>query len=143
MPNVVDITAYPDEFDTTSELIIGNGTGPAASTNYPLLYAAERDIIIDRISVSVAVVCGASTTVELKRTTSGTAASPALPSATSTAIASSISANTVATTNATLTTPNLDTNVIRVGNYLCFTTGAAWANTGAVLITIRYRTRYA
>lgn len=143
MPNTVEVAYYPDEFDTTSEFIIGgNGSTIVANTNYPLLFA-ERDIIIDRITVSTAVVCGTNTTCDLKRTTSGTAASPASPSAASTAIASTITVNTVGTVNATLTTPASDTNVIRAGNFLCFTTGATWAATGAVLVSMRYRTRYA
>lgn len=137
MPNVLAPQYYQDDFQIISELLISPVTGTA------LLYA-DRDLVIDSITYGVSVVGGAGASLQLVKTTSGTAASPASALAATVAAGTTLHSAQVITTGGTfspaLTTPASDTNLIRAGNWLGVIV-AGTIGSAAVIVQMRIRSR--
>jgi len=139
MPNPLQTQSYVDDFQMITELVIAPVTGTA------LIYA-ERDIVIDAIYMGVSVVGTASATLQIVKTTTGTLTTPASASAAvvaaGTALHTAQSITTLGTFTPTLTTPNLDTNLIKAGNWVGVVV-AGTVTSAAVLVQFRVRSRVA
>lgn len=139
MPNPLAVQEYTDDFQIISELLVAPANGTA------MLYA-ERDIVIDAIYMGVSVVGGAGATLQIVKTTAGTLAVPA------SAVAATVAAGTALHTAQviavggtfvpTLTTPNLDTNLIKAGNWVGVVVSGT-VTSAAVLVQFRIRSRVA
>lgn len=139
MPNPLAVEQYNDDFQIISELLISPVTGTA------MVYA-ERDTVIDAIYMGVSVVGGSGATLRIVKTTSGTLASPASASAAVVAAGTGLHTAQVITALGTfiptLTTPDLDTNLIKAGNWVGVVV-AGTISTAAVLVQFRLRNRVA
>ena len=138
MATVLLASSYKDDFEVQSFLITATPV-----TGMLLLYA-DRTMIIDSITFGVNVVGSSSSTLQVMKTTAGTAATPsvATPAVVTggTALHTAVSSDATGTTNVALLTPASDTNVLKVGNWLGLVVGGTATNVrGAV--QIRYRSR--
>jgi len=140
MPNPLVTQHYPDDFQILSFTI-------RAFTSGDLLFYADRDMVIDSITFGLQTAGGASSTLQLAKTTTGTATTPATGAAANvtggTALhdAVAISSGT-ATTVVSLTTPASDTNRVLAGNYVGVIV-AGTIGTPDGIIQIRFRSRQA
>jgi hypothetical protein len=140
MPNALVTQHYPDDFQNAEELFVG-----AITSGTALIYA-DRDLVIDSIVIGVSVVGGSGATVKLAKTTTGTSASPASAAPASftggTDLHTAQSITATGTFIPSLTTPNLDTNLVKAGNWVGIVTGGTYG-TPTVAVQIRYRSRVA
>jgi hypothetical protein len=138
MPNVLQTQYYTDDFQVLTYVIRG-----AFSSGTAFLYA-DRDIVIDSITIGVSVGGGAGSRIGFNKTTTGTLASPASALAADIQSGTSLyspvqSITTAGTFRPALATPANDTNLVKAGNWLGFS-GNGDANT-VVAIQIRFRSR--
>jgi hypothetical protein len=138
MPNVLLTQYYHDDFQIFGETFVG------AITSGTAFFYADRDIVIDSITFGVSVVGGASATLQVVKTTTGTLASPASALAATIAAGTGLhtaqSITTGGTYVQTLTTPSSDTNLIKAGNWIGLAVGGT-IGTPAVNVQIRFRSR--
>jgi hypothetical protein len=139
MPNPLQIQSYVDDFQIIAETLLAPVTGTA------LIYA-ERDIVIDAIYMGVSVVGTSSATLQVVKTTTGTLTTPASASAAviaaGTALHTAQAITALGTFVPTLTTPSLDTNLVKAGNWVgVVVTGTV--SSAAVAVQLRVRSRVA
>ena len=139
MPNPLAVEQYHDDFQIIAETLLAPVTGTA------LVYA-ERDIVIDAIYMGVSIVGTASATLQIVKTTTGTLVTPASASAAvvaaGTALHTAQAITVLGTFIPTLTTPSLDTNLIKAGNWIgVVVTGTV--SSAAVAVQFRIRSRVA
>jgi len=141
MPNPLVVQYYPDDFEIYFVSL------QATPVTGMLLFYADRDIVVDSITFGVNVVGAASSTVQVVKTTTGTASSPISAVATSitsgaTALHTAFDTSAAGTLSATLTTPTSDTNLVKAGNWLGLIVVGTVTNLRGV-IQIRFRSRVA
>ncbi len=135
MPNPLQIQGYHDDFQIIAETLLAPITGTA------LIYA-ERDMVIDAIYMGVSAVGTVSATLQVVKTTTGTLTTPASASAivvaAGTALHTAQAITVLGTFAPTLTTPSLDTNLIKAGNWV----GVVVAGTvSSAVIAVQFRIR--
>jgi hypothetical protein len=140
MPRPLVTQHYPDDFQVLSVPFRSFASGN-------LLFYFDRDTVIDSIVFSVQTAGGAGSSLQLAKTTGGTATTPASGAAanvtggTALHTAVDISSGT-ATTVVSLTTPSSDTNLVKAGNFIGVIV-AGTIGTPSGLISIRFRSRVA
>ena len=138
MATVLLASSYKDDFDVQSFLITA-----APVTGMILLYA-DRTFVIDSITFGVNVVGSGTSTLQVTKTTAGTAATPSVATPAvviaGTALNTAVSTDATGTTNVALLTPASDTNVLKVGNWLGLVVAGTATNVRGV-IQIRVRSR--
>ena len=139
MPNPLAVEQYHDDFQIISELLVAPVTGTA------MLYA-ERDTVIDAIYMGVSVVGTSSASLQIVKTTSGTLTTPASAIAATVAAGTALHTAQLITTGGTfsptLTTPSLDTNLIKAGNWVGVVV-VGTVTSAVVLVQFRVRSRVA
>lgn len=138
MATVLLASSYKDDFEVQSFLIT------ATPVTGMLLFYADRTMIIDSITFGVNVVGAASSTLQVTKTTAGTAATPsvATPAVVTggTALHTAVAADATGTTNVALLTPASDTNVLKAGNWLGLVVAGTATNVrGSIQIRLRSR----
>jgi hypothetical protein len=141
MPNPLVTQHYPDDFQIHSILI------QSALVTGKVVFYADRDIVVDSITFGVNVAGAASSTVQVVKTTTGTASSPISAAAASitsgaTALHTAFDTSATGTLSATLATPSSDTNLVKAGNWLGLIVTGTVTNLRGV-IQIRFRSRIA
>jgi len=138
MATVLLASSYKDDFEVQSFLITATPV-----TGMLLLYA-DRTLVIDSITFGVNVVGSGTSTLQVMKTTAGTATTPsvATPAVVTggTALHTAVSSDATGTTNVALLTPASDTNVLKVGNWLGLVVGGTATNVRGA-IQIRFRSR--
>ena len=140
MPNVLVTQHYPDDFQVCCFSL------QAAPVTGMVLFYADRDIVIDSITLGVNVVGAASSTIQLAKSTTGTVTSPitAAPASITggTALHTAFDTSATGTLTATLTTPGSDTNLVKAGNWVGLIVSGTVTNLRGV-VQIRFRSRVA
>lgn len=140
MPVPLVTQHYPDDFQILTFTI-------RAFTNGDLLFYADRDVVIDSITFGLQTAGGTGASLQLAKTTGGTATTPASGAAANvtggTALHTAVDISTgTATTVVSLTTPSSDTNRVAAGNYVGVIV-AGTIGTPDGIIQIRLRSRIA
>jgi len=138
MATVLLASSYKDDFEVQTFLIT------AAPVTGMLLFYADRTMIIDSITFGVNVVGSGTSTLQVTKTTAGTAATPSVATPAvviaGTALHTAVSSDSTGTTNVALLTPASDTNVLKVGNWLGLVVGGTATNVrGSIQIRLRSR----
>jgi hypothetical protein len=140
MPVPLVTQHYPDDFQIYTTVL------QAAPTNGMVLFYADRDLVIDSITLGVNVAGAASSTIQVAKTTTGTAASPitAAPASITggTALHTAFDTSATGTLSATLTTPSSDTNRVLAGNWVGLIVSGTVTNLRG-MVQIRFRSRLA
>lgn len=140
MPIPLVTQHYPDDFQILTFPIRAFSSGD-------LLFYADRDIVIDSITFGLQTAGSTGASLQLAKTTTGTAASPVSGAAANvtggTTLHTAVDiASGTATTVVSLTTPANDTNRVAAGNYVGVIV-AGTIGTPDGIIQIRFRSRVA
>jgi len=138
MPVPLVTQHYPDDFKTFSYLVSAQLT----SGNLIVFYA-DRDLVIDSITVGVGIV-QAGGSIAVVKTTGGTLASPksAAPASLTEAAAVAITGSQSVATLGTFTPTIIfaaDANIVKAGNYVGITIDTVAAFRGYIQIRVRSR----
>ena len=144
MPNILPVSEYPDDFEVInfvlSEQQLVQNAGLA-------LFYAEHDYAVDAIFVGVTTPTAAAATVTFTKTTAGTEASPSTAAAATiaagTLITSAQSIQAAGTFSVALTTPSIDTNVVRAGNWIGLLVSNHSPTSARIVVQLRIRSRIA